>query len=142
MNVFELLAFIVIVAIVVMVARFLGAVLGVNPWWIGAVLGALLITSAAIWGWHANRTEFPPCLGGRCQAKDYHAVEGGLKDNGVVVECRCGTRYLRTWDRRLMVLQDEKAVPFKRQVRWGRWIDDPSNGPDGRHVDCNQRGSA
>lgn len=38
--------------------------------------------------------------------------------------CNCGDKYIRKGKRFMIVLPDNKTVPFKRLVKFRRWVDD------------------
>ena len=124
MNIFELLVFVAFVAVVTSIARFLGSLFGINPWYIGPPLGIAAIGLLVAWSRHAQRTHFPACVRGCCTSDDYDGVS--IDSRGIIYKCKCGHRYLQRGARLQLLSDDGRAVPFKRRLA-GRWVDDHPN---------------
>jgi len=64
----------------------------------------------------------PICKNERCLAKTYELVEMGNK--GSVFHCRCGSNYLYTGGKFLVMLEDGTIKPYMKRGRSGHWQED------------------
>ena len=103
--------------------------LQVDPWQAGIFFtaGAVCLWIAATW--YRARTFLPACETGKCRSKDYVGLGSsdqlGISENGLLVRCRCGNRYLHTATRFYAV--DDRNGIKRYKVKTGicgRWVED------------------
>ena len=71
----------------------------------------------------------PKCRKGCCKSRDYTCVEYSMTGGGLVFQCRCGDKYLRTGDRFMEMGDDGIPIPYMRAngdslIEW-----EPDDGP-------------
>ena len=134
MNVFELLFFVSIILAGYFCGRFLNSYWGLSGWIVGFISGSL---SAVLTLFGLNKfgdaltKRFPPkpnCKTGRCSSNDYKIIGLSNEKDGIIFQCKCGTRYLKKGKRFMEICDDGNMVPYMRSKGiWGSWENDKEN---------------
>ena len=147
MNLFEFIALIAIVGGLVygftrglesgIWEAILGALKSAGIAWLWFAAG-MLVLMVLLWLMLLYRPYFPRCRNGTCGQRDYQVITTdlagapqlsgeGRSKTGMLVRCRCGTRYLESLGehRFYEVTSEGELQPYLRFRPYRRWEPDP-----------------
>ena len=129
MTAFELLVCLAVIMGLILVAWVLGAVFDASSIVIGGALALVSICFAVALRVYLLKTLYPKCENGTCGSRDYELIGGakelGISEQGFILECRCGKRYLVTGKGEFLAMGDDQR-PTKYKVKrhfYSRWTD-------------------
>ena len=120
MNLFELIYAIIVITAGLFCAKLIGTHFGIIGWIVGFISGSLSAV-LTLFGFNkfgdALTKRFPPkpnCKTGRCSPNDYKIIGLSNEKDGVIFQCKCGTRYLKKGKRFMEICDDGNTVPYMR----------------------------
>jgi len=122
MNIFVLAYVLGVVGLILFASPFIGHRLGIRPWVVVLALGTAVIAS---WAFRLRLNHLrwlPSCRNGTCGVNDYREL--GYNEHGILIECRCGQRYVRSEKTFEALDAMGNPSPFKKIDVSGRWVDD------------------
>lgn len=126
MNVFELVLFVLLTALLFLLGRFLSKHIGVAGWLVFIVPAGsfwLFVARSAIRAaYFETRNSLrnrPICYAGKCTSRQYVLVES--RTDNALFRCRCGDLYLASGDEFLRVLPDNSKQPYMVRSPSGNW---------------------
>jgi hypothetical protein len=126
MNIFELLIFALLSAILLALGEFLSKRLGTAGWLVGIVpvaMGWTWVLFGAIRGAIADLkhsvSSRPVCRQGKCRPPDYVLVSSS--PGKAVFRCGCGDLYISKANLFLRVLPDNSEAPYMSRDSSGNW---------------------
>lgn len=132
MNIFELLIFALLSAVLLALGHFLSKSWGTAGWSVGVVPVALGWTwvlfgaiKGAITDFKYSVSSRPVCLQGKCGSPDYVLVSSSPQK--AIFRCRCGDLYVSKANLFLRLLPDNSEAPYMVRDSSGNWnrVNDP-----------------
>lgn len=126
MNIFGLLIFALLSAVLLALAQFLSKRWGTAGWLVVVVpvaIGWTWVLFGAVWGAIADfkhsLSSRPVCHQGKCGSRNYVLVSSS--HGKAVFRCRCGDLYIRKANLFLRILPDNSEAPYMARDSSGNW---------------------